>query len=130
MYKYLVLVLVTLSCMSKNEKAMRKLSKAQADTMSHPYWIAMMQDTNAHFNQTVSAFELYWKNKPRPVRDSDNEGKNIYSNEDSVTQQNLEFVFEFKQFLHWKQTHKDLVKEDGHIMTPHEIQEMLKKIRE
>ena len=33
------------------------------DTADYPYWIEMMQDQNANFYQTVSAFNKYWKDR-------------------------------------------------------------------
>jgi len=33
------------------------------DTTDYPYWIDMMQDPDANFNATVSAFEKYWENR-------------------------------------------------------------------
>lgn len=35
-----------------------------ADTASYPYWIEMMQDPNANFFATQSAFYKYWENRP------------------------------------------------------------------
>ncbi len=34
------------------------------DTASYPYWIRMMQDPDANYFATVSAFEKYWENRP------------------------------------------------------------------
>ena len=36
----------------------------EKDTADYPYWIKMMQDPNANYFTTVSAFEKYWKNRP------------------------------------------------------------------
>ncbi|MCD4772070.1 MAG: hypothetical protein K8R41_01655, partial [Bacteroidales bacterium] len=33
------------------------------DTADYPYWIEMMQDQDANFYQTVSAFNKYWKDR-------------------------------------------------------------------
>lgn len=38
-------------------------SSAPSDTANFPYWIKMMQDPNADFNQTVRAFEIYWEGR-------------------------------------------------------------------
>lgn len=35
----------------------------QPDTSDFPYWVKMMQDQNANFHATVSAFETYWQNR-------------------------------------------------------------------
>ena len=39
-------------------------SFAQNDTANYPYWIDMMQDENANFRATQSAFYKYWENRP------------------------------------------------------------------
>ena len=116
--------------MSKNQKALQRFQKAQTDTMNTPYWIAMMYDSNANYYSTISAFELFWKNKARPVRDQDNEGRNIFGNDTAQDMQNGEYVMEHKQYLHWKQTSQNLVKPDGKVMTPFEIQRMIKTIKD
>jgi photosystem II stability/assembly factor-like uncharacterized protein/PKD repeat protein len=39
-------------------------SGSQADTTNFPYWIQMMQEPDANFYSTVSAFEKYWNSRP------------------------------------------------------------------
>lgn len=130
MFRIALLFLVLTACMSKNQKALQRFQKAQTDTMNTPYWIAMMNDSNANYYSTISAFELFWKNKARPVRDQDNEGRNIFGNDTAQDMQNGEYVMEYKQYLHWKQTSQNLVKPDGKVMTPFEIQRMIKTIKD
>ncbi|MEI7726369.1 MAG: choice-of-anchor J domain-containing protein, partial [Bacteroidota bacterium] len=43
-------------------QAISKVS--MVDTSNSPFWIHMMQDPNANFHSTVSAFNKYWRNKP------------------------------------------------------------------
>ena len=35
------------------------------DTTDYPYWIEMMQDPDANFNETVKAYNTYWANKEK-----------------------------------------------------------------
>jgi hypothetical protein len=35
----------------------------QKDTANFPYWTRMMQDPEANFRSTQSAFEKYWANR-------------------------------------------------------------------
>lgn len=37
--------------------------QAKADTADYPYWIEMMQDPEANYYETVSAFETYWADR-------------------------------------------------------------------
>ena len=40
------------------------LAAQQKDTANFPYWITMMQDPDANFYATQSAFNKYWENRP------------------------------------------------------------------
>jgi photosystem II stability/assembly factor-like uncharacterized protein len=43
--------------------------EAELDTVKFPYWTQMMQDPNANFHATVSAFEKYFANRERQKGD-------------------------------------------------------------
>ncbi len=116
--------------MSKNDKALRRLKNAQQDTMHHAYWVKMMNDTNTNYYAAISAFDLFWKDKEKPVRDEDNEGQDIYGDDTTQQMKYGDYVFQYKQFLHWKEVNKNLVKPDGKVMTPFEIQKIIQSIRE
>lgn len=114
----------------KHRKQLKSLAKRQQDTMEHPYWKTMMDDTLATYASTVSAFELYWKDKKRPVRDEDNEGKNLFEKEkeeEEGGEGNYDEVFDYKRFLAWKQKSQNLIKPDGRVMTQYEILQEWKK---
>ena len=44
-------------------KSQSRSQSAAVDTATYPYWIQMMQDPNAKFSSTKSAFEKYWQNR-------------------------------------------------------------------
>lgn len=105
----------------KQKRAANKLAKRQADTMQTPYWKAMMDDTNSLYHLTISAFDLYWKNKKRPIRDEDNEGKDLFGQDKDEELGNIDQVFDYKRFLNWKQKNQYKIKPDGRVMTSYDI---------
>ncbi len=56
---YLTLCLLFLS----SNLSAQTPNEAIRDTSDYPYWIEMMQDPKAGFQETVRAFDLYWKNR-------------------------------------------------------------------
>lgn len=99
----------------------------QSDSLAlYPYWIEMMNDSNVNYHNAVLAFDKYWENRNTPTEDN-GEAKDIFGKQKSPEEKaeedsrSLQYVVEYKQFLHWKQTNQNLVKPDGTIMTPEEI---------
>lgn len=92
----------------------------------YPYWIAMMNDSTVNYYDAVNAFDIYWKNRVKPTEDN-GEAIDIFGNQKSPEEEQneksrtSEYVFEYKQFLNWKQTHKNLIKPDGTLLTNEEI---------
>ena len=92
----------------------------------YPYWIAMMNDSTVNYYDAVNAFDIYWKNRVKPTEDN-GEAIDIFGNQKSPEEEQKEksrtseHVFEYKQFLNWKQTHKNLIKPDGTLLTNEEI---------
>ena len=41
-----------------------QVAVSASDTADYPYWVQMMQDPEANFFSTVSAFNKYWENRP------------------------------------------------------------------
>ena len=68
--------------------------KALSDTANYPYWQEMMQDPNANFYATVSAFNKYWENR------TDHKGNG------------------WKVFKRWEYINKDLVLPNGKLPGP------------
>ena len=61
-YKGLAIFLICLFRFTSLE-AQASARNFSADTANYPYWIRMMQDPEANYFATVSAFEKYWKNR-------------------------------------------------------------------
>lgn len=122
---------VVVSCKSKSELA--KTETTQIDSLAnYPYWIEMMSDPNVNYFAAVEAFERYWENREKPTED-DGEGQDLFDRDKSdeekakADNRSIEYVYEYKQFLHWQQTNKNLLKPDGTILTSEEILEQWKK---
>lgn len=87
----------------------------------------MMNDSNVNYYQAVQAFNTYWEHREKAT-ENDGEGRNIYDNEKGKDEKkNIEFVYEYKQFLNWQLRYKNFVKADGTIMTQQEIKEQSEK---
>ncbi len=116
----------------KQKRLVKNLLKRQADTMQNPYWITMMDDTNNLYSQTISAFDLYWQNRKKPIEEDINEGKNIYNPEvkEDSAKGNLDYVFEYKRFIAWEQKNQYRIKPDGRIMTEYDILQQWKKSKQ
>jgi len=70
---------------------------ASGDTVHYPYWVKMMQDPDANFHATQSAFEKYWAGR------TDHKGNG------------------WKVFKRWEYIHKDMVQADGKLPRPNAI---------
>jgi hypothetical protein len=119
------------SCKGSSHAAVN--SKEKNDSLANfPYWIAMMDSPGVNYYKAIEAFDKFWEHRQKPTED-DGEGKDIYGKEKSKTEKegestrSIQYVYEYKRFLNWMQTNKNLVKPDGTIMTPEEIIEQWKK---
>lgn len=98
----------------------------------YPYWIDMMNDSNVNYYDAVAAFDKYWENRVKPTEE-DGEAEDIFDKQKSEEEiaeeesRTVEYVYEYKQFLHWKQINKNLVKPDGTLFTNEEILEHWEK---
>jgi photosystem II stability/assembly factor-like uncharacterized protein len=70
---------------------------AAGDTANFPYWVQMMQDTNARFGDTQRAFEKYWTGR-----------ENIRHNG-------------WKVFKRWEYINHDCVRPDGKLPSPDQV---------
>lgn len=128
---FFALSMATTSC--KTKKTKEKASAFQQDSFEHyPYWIDMMNDSNVNYYKAVAAFEKYWEHRDKPTEDN-GEAKDIFEKDKSKeekekeTNRSVDYVYKYKQFLHWKETNKNYVKPDGSIMTSEEVLEYWKK---
>ena len=117
----------------KGQSHVRVQEKLKNDSLARfPYWIAMMDSPGVNYNATVTAFEKYWEHREKPTED-DGEGQDIYGKTKSGKEREAEahrtiaYVYEYKQFLNWKQRNKNFIKSDGTLMTPEEILAAWKK---
>jgi hypothetical protein len=124
-------VMITTSC--KTKKSNDNSTVIHQDSLAnYPYCIAMMNDPKTNYYQAVAAFEKYWEHREKPTEDN-GEGKDIFEKDKSPEEKqkeanrSVEYVYEYKQFLHWKETNKNYVKPDGTIMTSEEVLEQWKK---
>jgi hypothetical protein len=74
-----------------------------ADTAHYPYWTTMMQDPNANFHATQSAFEKYWA------------GRTDYRHNG------------WRVFKRWEYINKDRVQQNGKLQPPGYVAEEFRK---
>jgi hypothetical protein len=115
------------ACQAKPKSpAISAAAKSSDSLAAFPYWIEMMNNPNAHYQNTVDAFDAYWAKREKPAG-KNGEARDIFGvdkSKDEIAKDNnrpIDFVVEYKQFLRWKQQYKNLVKADGTIMTQDEI---------
>lgn len=60
----LFIITVLAIVLNQGASAQGFISARQKDTANYPYWIEMMQDPDADFYATQSAFNRYWENRP------------------------------------------------------------------
>lgn len=133
----LVAILGMANCKSKiqNTKIAETKSISNDSLATYPYWIAMMEDPKVNYYQAIEAFEKYWESREQPT-EKDGEAKDIFEKDKTKEEREKEekrsvlYVYEYKQFLNWKDKNKDFVKPDGTIMTQQEILEQSLKARE
>lgn len=121
------------ACQAKPKpQAISETALSKDSLAAYPYWIDMMNNPNAHYQNTVDAFDAYWANREKPAG-KNGEARDIFGVDKSIEEQAkdnsrpIDFVVEYKQFLRWKQQYKNLVKADGTIMTQDEIIEQSNK---
>lgn len=94
------------------------------DFAQKPYWISMMDIEGVNFQETLKAYDIYWKHHPMPEEEGDRivprngqPEKNISKKELKAIWEGAEMRFQIKKFLHWKIKNEPFVKENGNIMT-------------
>lgn len=123
----MLLLSLLFSCKSKSVAKKNIAVKNIDSVIESPQWIKMMNDSNVNYYQAVQAFNTYWEHREKAT-ENDGEGRNIYDNEKGKDEKkNIEFVYEYKQFLNWQLRYKNFVKADGTIMTQQEIKEQSEK---
>ena len=111
----------------KKPPATTAVALTEKQMADYPYWIKMMDDTNANFNDAEKAFYIYWLHRQKPVND-DNEGIETEKDEASANP-NIQYTYEYKRFRAWEQYVRNYVMADGRIMPPHQRIQMWKKLQ-
>jgi hypothetical protein len=101
-----------------------------------PYWIQMMEDPKCNYFEAINAFDLFWKNRKRPLEEKEVLGKIA---EESITDdkalsrrlkklpaESRNLTFQYKKFMYWAEMIKPYVQEDGSILTEEQIQKINK----
>ena len=130
---FLSLALLTACRQTKSLAQQQATQTLPSDSLAaYPYWIEMMNNPQAHYQNTVDAFDAYWANREKPTG-KNGEARDIFGVDKSKEEQAkdnsrpIDYVVEYKQFLRWKQQYKNLVKADGTIMSQDEIIEQSNK---
>ncbi|MDZ4667930.1 MAG: hypothetical protein SGJ00_08595 [bacterium] len=98
----------------------------------YPYWIDLMHNPHANYEEAVQAFKVYWANRSNPAGENA-EARDIFGSDKTEKEQEtdknrpVDLGSTFKQFQHWKLCYKNLVKADGTLMTQDEIIEQSNK---
>lgn len=106
-----------------------------------PVWIAMMNDPQANFFETVEAFRTFWKDYKLPGEPMELEGNDRFEKEIGLEEAGEkeekekkrvrkskefgDFSFQVKQFKGWYTDAQPWVQEDGHVMTLEERQQII-----
>lgn len=119
--KLLKAVLILLLALFANSQEV----KAQVDVLDYsknPHWIKMMNDPKANYHETIKAFDVFWKDRAKPV-----EEKEIFSKKEQYreligkqTKEASKYSFEYKKFMNWKRKALPFVQEDGSILSAEE----------
>jgi hypothetical protein len=96
------------------------LKLTEKDYATYPHWITMMDEPRANYYEVQKAFYSYWKGKVAPVRE-DNEARDIFGANEKEQPRPVEYVYEYKRFKFWERYYKDLLDEQGFILSPEQI---------
>lgn len=95
----------------------------------NPYWIAMMDDSTANYNEAKLAFEEFWKGKVRPEEEGYKTNEKIKKESAKRLVENdsdaKKYAFEHKRFENWLREKAPFVRLDDSIMTENEIQKLV-----
>ncbi len=128
MIKKPLLQLILFSCFSLFFANANGQKSEVKDYRSHPYWIAMMKDTNTNYFEAVKAFDTYWAGREKPQ--GENEKFSNAGNENTVAKsKNIPYSFEYKKFQLWQMRMKPYVQNDGSILYPYQQHRLRKEAR-
>lgn len=99
-----------------------------------PQWIVMMDDPSCNYFEAVKAFDLFWKNRKKPLEEKEVLGsiaEESISDDKALTRrlkklpaESRNLTFQYKKFLYWAEMIKPYVQENGSILSEAEIQKI------
>lgn len=112
---------------------------SEKEMRSKPLWIIMMNDTNANFNETVKAFDLYWEKRQHPIEEGELIGekkknertqffKKLFARKQRLND-SQQLAFEYKKFNWWRIQNEGWTKPDSTLYTPEERKLLFQKER-
>lgn len=105
----------------------------------------MMKDPKANYYEAVKAFNLYWKNKEKPIEEMEilNEDMSKHEKREhkrfekklskmTPTQRQAfdELAYQFKRFKDWQRENAPYVQEDGSILSQEERNKIWEQIQD
>ena len=82
---------------------------------THPVWIQCIDSPNALLGYAQYAFNAYWEGKERPLNEEGEDGgKEGFEGEG---RENIQYSIEYKLFRDWEAKVKNMIGEDGRVLT-------------
>ena len=116
-----------------------------ADYSKEPVWIKMIDDPNTNYYEAIKAFDMYWKDRIKPIKEEDILNEKLNEKEEreyKILEKQLAtmtpaekneydlMVYQCKRFSNWKRESLPYVQEDGRILTIEERQQIYYKQQE
>ena len=128
MYKFIFSLLFIGSFLTLH--AQKEKTYSDKYLAKNPVWIEMQKDPNVNYFQAKKAFELFWKDKDKPVEEDEILGKKheeekrkkgfvyrLFHQKEETAQK---YAFEYKKFKQWLFTVEPYVQADGRILSKEE----------
>ncbi|MEI6312675.1 MAG: hypothetical protein WCP57_10485 [Bacteroidota bacterium] len=124
-----VFLFVFVSAFSNNNQAAKKYQK-------FPHWILMMEDPKVNYFEAQKAFDLFWKNRKKPIEEKEilgtiaeesiTDDKALTRRLKKLPESSRNLTFQYKKFMYWSEMIKPYVQEDGSILSEEQIQQINK----
>ncbi len=134
-----------LSMLHANNVLSQTSNNSKINYSKYPAWIDMMKDPKANYYEAVKAFNLYWKNKEKPIEEMEilNEDMSKHEKREhkrfekklskmTPTQRQTfdELAYQFKRFKDWQRENAPYVQEDGSILSQEERNKIWNQIQD
>jgi len=110
-------------------------NKVRQDYRNNPVWIKMIDDTSTNYFEAVKAFEEYWKNREKPIEETDVLDIKVSKKEERIRERHEkklsnmtpsqrneydQMQYQYKRFVNWMYEVKPFVQQDGRILNDEE----------